>query len=101
MSENTLKTERLLGPKHQRFHGPLLALAIIALSTTMCNRSSSSGGSEADTDVLGTLEAMQVELDNAKATAEAASAGVAPAATSAGQALPTEQVAQAAAGQRV
>jgi hypothetical protein len=51
--------------------------------------------------VLGTLEAMQVELDNAKATAEAASAGVAPAATSAGQALPTEQVAQAAAGQRV
>jgi hypothetical protein len=101
MSENTLKTEGLLGPKHQRFHVPLLALAIIALSTTMCTRSSSSGGSEADTDVLGTLEAMQVELDNAKATAEAASGAVAPAATSAGQALPTEQAAPPAPGQRV
>jgi len=101
MSEKTPKTEGPLGPKHPHLHAPLLALAIIALGTTMCTRSSSSGGSDADTDVLGTLEAMQVELDNAKATAEAASAGVAPAATSAGQALPTEQVAPPAPGQPV
>ena len=101
MSESTPNTEGPLGSKHPRLPVPLLALAIIALSTTMCTRSSSSGGSEADTDVLGTLEAMQVELDNAKATAEAASGAVAPAATSAGQALPTEQAAAPAPGQRV
>jgi len=101
MRDKTPRTGGPLDTVWRRLPIPLLALAVLALSTTMCTRSSSSGGSDADTDVLGTLEAMQVELDNAKATAEAASAGVAPAATSAGQALPTEQVAQAAAGQRV
>jgi len=101
MTESTPKTNGPLGPRYQRLPVPLLALAIIALSTTMCTRSSSSGGSDADTDVLGTLEAMQVELDNAKATAEAASGAAAPAATAAGQALPTEQAAAPAPGQRV
>ncbi|HEX9868195.1 MAG TPA: hypothetical protein VGC99_06290, partial [Candidatus Tectomicrobia bacterium] len=101
MRDKTPRTGGPLDTVWRRLPIPLLALAVLALSTSMCSRSSSSGGSDADIDVLGTLEAMQVELDNAKATAEAASAGVAPAATSAGQALPTEQVAPPAPGQPV
>ena len=101
MGEKTPNTRGALGTERHGLHLPLLALAVLALSTSMCSRSSSSGGSDTDADVLGTLEAMQVELDNAKATAEAASAAVAPAATSAGQALPTEQVAAPAPGQSV
>ena len=101
MSESTPKNEGPLGPRHQHLPVPLLALAIIALSTTMCSRSSTSGGSEAGPDVAATLAAMQVELDNAKATAAAAGISLPPAATAAGQALPTEQAGAPAPGQSV
>lgn len=98
MSVDAPQTRGPLGSRHPHLPVPLMALALLALGTTMCSRGGSSGESD---DLAATMAAMQVELASAKATAEAAAGAPAPAATSAGQALPTEQAAAPAPGQRV
>ena len=80
---------------------PLLLLVVIALSATACTLGSSSDESESGPDVAATLAAMQVELDNAKATAEAASAAALPTAASADQVAPTEEIVAPVPGQMV
>ena len=91
----------LLKSMYWRPRVSMVVLAVLALSTTMCSGGSSSDESEPDLGIAATLAAMQIELANAQATAEAASALVPQAATSADQVAPTEETAAIAPGQNV
>lgn len=101
MVEKTRDTGHPHGAVRRRGPLPLLALAILALGTAMCSRGTAPDETGAGPDVLATLEAMQVELDNAKATAEAASGGAAEPAAAGELTSPTQEVTVPAPGQRV
>lgn len=101
MFEKAKDIHKPLGGMRRRSPLPLLALAILALGTATCSRGTAPEESGVGPDVLATLEAMQVELDNAKATAESASARPAQPATAVGLTPPTEEAPAPAPGQRV